>query len=700
MTTKKPTYKDLEKKKKKEATELINAYKRVYTLEKNFKQISTNTSDKFPDCVLEKWQEIANILAEIIDIPAALIMKAENESMEVFISSQTENNPYRAGQKEKWYGLYCETVIKTQNKLLVQNATKDKNWDKNPDIKLGMIAYLGFPINFPDNQPFGTLCVLDNKERPFSLLNEKIIQQFKSVIELDLALIQSFELKTNQFAATITQSVSERKKMEETLRETNLYLESLFLSPYAPIIVWDTQFNITRFNPAFEELTGRKAREVIGKPIKILFPPALANESMELIRKATTGEQWQTAEINIQHINGSISIVLWNSANVLDTDNKNIIATIAQGHNITHRKLLEGVLHFQSEILSNMSEAVYLARMEDGIIVYTNSNFEKMFGYQSDEMIGRHVSIVNNPTEKDPKETTKEILNFINENGYWNGEIQNIKKDGTVFWSYACVTLFIHSIFGKVLLTIYTDITQRKKNELEIQQLLENLEISNKELEQFAYVSSHDLQEPLRMIASYTQLLEKRYKDKLDADALDFIHYAVEGANRLQKLINDLLDYSRITSRGRELEKVDTSMILGYVISNLQQLIAENSAFITIDDLPLVQADESQLVRLFQNLIANAIKFKKKTESPKIHISCKKKNNLYEFSVSDNGIGIDMQYQEKIFTIFQRLHTIKDYPGTGIGLAICKRIVERHGGTIWFESKENEGSTFYFTLKV
>jgi anti-anti-sigma regulatory factor len=178
-----------------------------------------NTFENYPEWILKKWQGIADLLAEIISVPAALIMKTENECMEVFISSQSENNPYHVGERAKWYGLYCETVIKTQNKLLIPNATKDKNWDKNPDIKLGMIAYLGFPINFPDHQPFGTLCVLNNKERPFASLDEKLMLQFANVIELDLALMQSFEFITGQSAATVVEEVTERKKMEELLQK-------------------------------------------------------------------------------------------------------------------------------------------------------------------------------------------------------------------------------------------------------------------------------------------------------------------------------------------------------------------------------------------------------------------------------------------------------------------------------------------------
>lgn len=240
------------------------------------------------------------------------------------------------------------------------------------------------------------------------------------------------------------------------------------------------------------------------------------------------------------------------------------------------------------------------------------------------------------------------------------------------------------------------ELVKERTNELSI--TITKLELSNKELEQFAYVASHDLQEPLRMVSSYTQLLERRYKDKLDQDANDFIQFAVDGANRMQKLINDLLDYSRITARGKEFTKVDLSQVLGQVVSNLHELIIENNALVTNDDLPEVYVDESQILRVFQNLIQNALKFKNRSELPKIHISCKKKNDFYEFAIKDNGIGIEMQYHDRIFTIFQRLHTKEEYPGTGIGLSICKRIIERHGGKIWFESKVNEGTTFYFTL--
>jgi PAS domain S-box-containing protein len=231
----------------------------------------------------------------------------------------------------------------------------------------------------------------------------------------------------------------------------------------------------------------------------------------------------------------------------------------------------------------------------------------------------------------------------------------------------------------------------------ELDTAIEDLKHSNQELEQFAYVASHDLQEPLRMVSSYTQLLERRYKDQLDQDAKDFINFAVDGATRMQRLINDLLDFSRVTTRGKAFVKTDLSFVLEQALSNLQNKIRETNAVIIREDLPFAYCDESQIVRLFQNLIENGIKFRENI-TPEIKIKSVLVDDKITISVSDNGIGIDKIYSDRVFTIFQRLHNKTDYPGTGIGLAICKRTVERHGGKIWFESELGKGTTFYFTL--
>ena len=226
---------------------------------------------------------------------------------------------------------------------------------------------------------------------------------------------------------------------------------------------------------------------------------------------------------------------------------------------------------------------------------------------------------------------------------------------------------------------------------------MRNLEHSNKDLEQFAYVASHDLQEPLRMVASYTQLLAQRYEGQLDEKAKKYIDYAVDGAVRMQRLINDLLTYSRIGTQGRQPEPIDTHSVLSEACSNLQTAIEESGAMVTDEDLPTMRADAGQILQLFQNLIGNAIKFHG-ADPPRVHVSAKDLGREWCFSVNDNGIGMESQYADRVFVIFQRLHTQQEYPGTGIGLAVCKRIVERHGGRIWLESRPGEGSTFFFTV--
>jgi signal transduction histidine kinase len=232
-----------------------------------------------------------------------------------------------------------------------------------------------------------------------------------------------------------------------------------------------------------------------------------------------------------------------------------------------------------------------------------------------------------------------------------------------------------------------------------IEQKAIELERSNTELEQFAYVASHDLQEPLRSIIGYLQLLQRRYEGKLDNDADKFISRAVTAANRMSALIRDLLDYSRVQRKGKPFKNTDCSKTFNHVINNLHSVISDTQAVITHDPLPVIQADSTQIIQLLQNLISNAIKFKS-SNPPTIHISAQHNpdSNEWLFSVKDNGIGIDKEYFERIFLIFQRLHTIREYDGTGIGLAVCKKIVERHGGRIWVESEPGKGSTFFFTV--
>ena len=233
---------------------------------------------------------------------------------------------------------------------------------------------------------------------------------------------------------------------------------------------------------------------------------------------------------------------------------------------------------------------------------------------------------------------------------------------------------------------------------LRTRRLTQELSTANKDLQQFAYVASHDLQEPLRMVTSFVQLLAERYKGKLDKDADEFIGFAVDGATRMQALIEGLLDYSRVGTRGKEFAPTDSETALQQAEQNLKVAIEESGAEITHDPLPTVPGDDVQLTELLQNLIANAIKFHRADEPPRIHVSAEQQHGEWVFSVKDNGIGIESRHVDRLFKVFSRLHAPDEYPGTGIGLAVCKRIVERHGGRIWVESEPGKGSTFYFTI--
>ena len=293
------------------------------------------------------------------------------------------------------------------------------------------------------------------------------------------------------------------------------------------------------------------------------------------------------------------------------------------------------------------------------------------------------------------REKAKKMLKGEHSLGY---EFRIVTKRAMIKWVMETVAPITFQRSRATLGNII-DITERKQAEEELKQMVGQIRRSNTELEQFAYVVSHDLQEPLRMVASYTQLLAKRYQDKLDADANDFITYAVDGTERMRVLLNDLLDYSRVGTRGKPFKPTDCEEVLHQATTNLKVAIEESGALVTYDYLPTLMADEGQLIQLFQNLVGNAVKFCNQ-ESPCIHVSAETKSNAWLFSVRDNGIGIDPQHGQRIFEMFKCLHTREEYPGTGMGLSICKKIVERHGGHIWVQSQLGEGSTFYFTIPV
>ncbi len=266
------------------------------------------------------------------------------------------------------------------------------------------------------------------------------------------------------------------------------------------------------------------------------------------------------------------------------------------------------------------------------------------------------------------------------------------------FWELHCVDLGAFSGESRLYKLLAQDVTQREEFQKTLLEIMGKLEDSNRDLQQFAYVTSHDLQEPLRMVSSYLQLLQKRYQGKLGEDADDFIYYAVDGANRMKQLIQDILSYSRINTHGRSFGPVSGDQILQRVLHSLDMKIREKNAHLTCSPLPVFWGDPTQLEQLFQNLIDNALKFSSK-EDPRVDVFAEFQEEMWNVHVRDNGIGIKSDYFERIFLMFQRLNRSEEYPGTGLGLALCKRIVERHGGCLWVSSEEGKGSTFSFTLR-
>src|SRR6202167_1661265 len=338
---------------------------------------------------------------------------------------------------------------------------------------------------------------------------------------------------------------------------------------------------------------------------------------------------------------------------------------------------------------------------QGGDIVLLNLQAEKQFGYRRDELLGQKVTniIPEGFAERLIADGLRSAEDALAQQIGTGIELIGRRKDGREF-PIELMLSPLRSAEGTLVTAAIRDITARRTAAANLLQKVEELKRSNEELEQFASIASHDLQEPLRMVASYTQLLSRRYKGKLDAEADDFIAFAVDGANRMQRLIQDLLAYSRVGTKGTDLLDYSSEEALQQALINLRAPIGDSGALVTHDPLPNVLADEMQLIQLFQNLVGNAIKYQS-PGVPVIHVSAAMNvEKKWIFSIRDNGLGIDPQYFEKIFGMFQRLHKREEFAGTGIGLAICKKIVERHGGNISVESQPGHGSTFRFTLEA
>lgn len=381
---------------------------------------------------------------------------------------------------------------------------------------------------------------------------------------------------------------------------------------------------------------------------------------------------------------------------ILPGDEKLILAVVEDIDSIKRHKkaLMESEEKFRT-VFESSPMGIVITKL-NGDIVEVNPAVADMFGFEKPELIGKNIISFSYAGDH---QKSKRFMNKIRQTDLDEFTIEKryIKKDGKIFWAKTVISKMTTIDGEKMSIAIIENIEKNKKTEQTLEQKNKELTQINQELENFAYVASHDLQEPLRTITSFIQILEKKYSNKLDKNGLQFMGFVVEGAKRMQTLIHDLLEYSRINRFNNAYEKVDLNDVFTTVNRVLKEKIEINDALVMSENLPTIYGSKLQLTQMFQNLIDNAIKFRGK-KKPEILISVKNLNDKWEIIFKDNGIGISQEYFQRIFVIFQRLHTLEEYGGTGIGLAICKKIVERHGGDIWVESNPGKGSVFHLTL--
>jgi PAS domain S-box-containing protein len=466
--------------------------------------------------------------------------------------------------------------------------------------------------------------------------------------------------------------------------------------------LFDEQGRFLRWNRNFEALSQYSAEEIAA-----MHPIEFFSGDDQGVIAERIGEVFQrgrsTAEAEFVSRDGTRRPYFFTGHRIPLDDQ---VCLIGMGIDVTERKQAEEALQrartaqLFATLLESAPDAMVVSD-RGGAIVFANSQTEHLFGYRRDALIGRSVGILisDEVHERSPLLGAAPSTSSI--------EAQGCRSDGSRFPIEIKLSP-LDTTDGPLLTSAIRDITDRKRSEAEIHRLNADLERrveertrelarSNADLEQFAYVASHDLQEPLRAVASYTQLLARRYQHRLDGDALRFIDRTVAAVGRMQALIRDLLAYARLETRGEPFGPTDCESVLRDVLDDLQTAVAETGATVTHDPLPSLPADRSQLHQLLQNLIANAIKFRGDAP-PRVHVAARRDGAAWLFTVQDNGIGIEPQYAERVFVIFQRLHSRQRYPGTGVGLAICKKIVERHGGRIWLESSLGSGARVCFQL--
>ena len=420
----------------------------------------------------------------------------------------------------------------------------------------------------------------------------------------------------------------------------------------------------------------------------------LRPENLPMQLAVATGTEIHDYEIDVQVPSGKRKTMLGDAIPLFDSEGR-VRGSVASFIDITERKRSDNDIAFQAHLLASVHDAI-IALDSNFRITYWNDVAEQMFGWTGQEALGKDSGelLRTKVTDFMHEDVTGPAL----EDDRYDSDAIYYHKDGHEIYVAAHLRVVRGQDGGiKDIVASFRDITGRKRVERELQEYSRGLERSNDELQQFAYIASHDLKEPLRMVTMYMDILDKKYGSELSPQAKEYMGIARQGAERLRQLVSDILQYSRIETRRNDFSKVEMDQIARTVMDDLALAISEAGASVSIDPLPAILADEMQMKLVLTNLITNAIKFRG-IDPPMVEVTASTLSDVCVFSVKDNGIGIDPRYQDKLFKMFQRLHAQEEYPGTGIGLAISKKIVERHGGWIWVDSDGKSGSTFYFTI--
>jgi PAS domain S-box-containing protein len=501
--------------------------------------------------------------------------------------------------------------------------------------------------------------------------------------------------------------ISERKEAEQALRR----LADIIDASGDAIFSTGPDGEITSWNAGAEQLYGYSTDEALAASLRMLVAPDRARD-FDVLARALNGSRLDDYETEQLRKDGSIVPVSISISPIRGSSGALAGASVIARDRTERKRAEEALREVQEAFRSAFEEApIGMALFSvdpnaDGRLLQVNTSLCAITGYSADELLRTNLHAITHRRDREREQALAEDL-LAGRIPNYQLEKRFRRRDSTEVWVLHNVST-VHDPTGRLLYGIaqVQDITERKRAEeglarvaTELEKRAVELERSNADLQQFAYVASHDLSEPLRMVSSYVQLLERRYGDKLDTDAHEFIEFAVDGVNRMQRLIDDLLAYSRVGTSEYRHEAIDVAALVEDTLRGMRATVDESGAIVTLENLPTVVGDPGQLRQLFQNLIANGIKFVE-NGPPRIHVSAKREGRAWRFAVADNGIGIDPRHADRIFAVFKRLHGREAYPGSGIGLSICKRIVERHNGRIWVERNEGGGSRFCFTIPV